>query len=436
MSRSSTVLGTLLLAVAATGAQAQVTLPITSNLDVNYGLPGQFHADQRFDMYQALPAGSPPSPVVVFLHSGGFIAGDENLSLGYFEWQDILARGWTLVSVQYRLAPTSCAELADPDHPPFPGQVADLSLALQFLRMNAANYNIDPDKIVLYGKSAGGALASWVGLADDRQALAPGVGHGTAYSTRVRAVLNGGGPTDWTYANPLPGYGKVFNDYFGVFPGCPLSSPPTQADLKYASPVFQAIQSPQVEANQYVAFRNKFFGPVAGNLHDPYYGIVLDRVLTGINVSNVNEFLDWDLGPISPLGMDPAISNTDWFELAFAAEPYGSGTAGTYKRGPAMALVDFGPDDSILVGNCKPNTSVTLWGSLSPLAAVAPSGAWIAAPIPLATEISDGNGDAVFDLDFRPYKGTGIQVYFQASTADPLAPNGFATTQGLHIDLR
>ncbi len=113
--------------------------------------------DLRMDIFQ--PAGDTATerPVVMGMHGGFFIFGDENqLAASSFEYA---RRGYVAVSISYRLRPDmSVSDVA--------GQVAasydaydDALAAVQWLRDNAAEYRIDPDAIAAGGYSAGGALA-------------------------------------------------------------------------------------------------------------------------------------------------------------------------------------------------------------------------------------------------------------------------------------
>lgn len=88
-------------------------------------------------------------PAVIFYHGGGWVSG----SLNAFEKQSeyLTNRGLVTVCVQYRLAkngdtPVECLK--------------DAKSALRYIKANAAEYNINPDKIILGGGSAGGHLAT------------------------------------------------------------------------------------------------------------------------------------------------------------------------------------------------------------------------------------------------------------------------------------
>ncbi|MCD8190471.1 MAG: alpha/beta hydrolase [Clostridiales bacterium] len=107
---------------------------------------------QRLDLY--LPEeGEGPFPVVVHLHGGGFGMGDKRDDHMDTYLQG-LSHGYAIASVEYRLSGEAI----------FPAAVLDCREAFRFLRRNAAEYSIDPDRICALGGSAGGNLAAMMGM--------------------------------------------------------------------------------------------------------------------------------------------------------------------------------------------------------------------------------------------------------------------------------
>lgn len=118
--------------------------------DVPYGP----HPRQVLDFWQAPPAA--PTPLIVFIHGGGFVGGDKgSIDGAMVRW----ARrdGISVAAIHYRLVTTD----------PFPAPMLDAARAVQFLRSKAAAWNLDPDRIAAYGGSAGAGLAMWLGFHDD-----------------------------------------------------------------------------------------------------------------------------------------------------------------------------------------------------------------------------------------------------------------------------
>ena len=138
----------------AAGLPAMVSLASTGLTarfaDVVYG---EVSAAQKFDVYLPESADS-PYPVIVFIHGGGFRFGDKQM-VSPAMVRGFLNAGFAVVSTNYRLS----------DEATFPAASQDIGLALEFLRNNADQYDIDPDKLVVMGESAGANLAALAGTA-------------------------------------------------------------------------------------------------------------------------------------------------------------------------------------------------------------------------------------------------------------------------------
>ena len=104
----------------------------------------------------AAGADSGPSPLVVFFHGGGFRGGDKS-SVPAWLVRDCLDEGISVASANYRLSQTAA----------FPAPMLDGARAIQFLRHNAVELGIDPDRIAASGSSAGAGIALWVAFHDD-----------------------------------------------------------------------------------------------------------------------------------------------------------------------------------------------------------------------------------------------------------------------------
>jgi acetyl esterase/lipase len=137
--------------------------------------------ENTVDLY--LPRGADgPTPVLMYIHGGGWTGGSkEGNVLRLLPW---LEKGWAVVNVQYRLAEVSLA----------PAAVEDCLCALRWVMRNAEEYNIDADRIVVTGNSAGGHLALTTGMIPasaglDRQC--PGTD-----PLSVAAIINWYGITD------------------------------------------------------------------------------------------------------------------------------------------------------------------------------------------------------------------------------------------------
>lgn len=92
-----------------------------------------------------------PRPCIVVIHGGGWDGGDRTQLAGWnARW---VARGYAVAAVSYRLAPQSI----------WPAQGDDVRAAIAWLKANAVRLGLDPTRLVLLGRSAGGQLATAVG---------------------------------------------------------------------------------------------------------------------------------------------------------------------------------------------------------------------------------------------------------------------------------
>ena len=107
------------------------------------------------DLY--VPDNDEPMPLQVLIHGGGFVSGDSQSRQCRFMYQYFRDQGYACASVNYRLAHEAA----------FPGAIKDVKAAIRFLRANAAQYGYDPDKIAVWGESAGGYLALMAGVTSD-----------------------------------------------------------------------------------------------------------------------------------------------------------------------------------------------------------------------------------------------------------------------------
>lgn len=121
-------------------------------------------------------------PVILYLHSGAWIMGDRFGGPARRQ----ATRGYAVASIEYRLAPAHI----------WPAQVEDAKAAVRWLRANAARFQLDPNRIGVFGTSSGGHIGAVLGTSGGVAEL-EGVALGNAqYSSRVQAVIDLYGPTD------------------------------------------------------------------------------------------------------------------------------------------------------------------------------------------------------------------------------------------------
>ena len=205
------------------------TKPTPDRADVQYGP----HGRNVLDFWRAtpLPGRTGATPIVVYFHGGGFRTGDKS-SVPAWLLRDCLDEGISVASANYRLSQTAA----------FPCRCSTEARAIQYLRHNAAELGIDPDRIASSGNSAGAGIALWVAFHDD---LAdPGsVDPVARCSSRVSCVGTDGGQTSYDprFIQAVIG-GRAHEHeallpFFGVNSDAEVQSPRIQKLFEEASPI-------------------------------------------------------------------------------------------------------------------------------------------------------------------------------------------------------
>jgi alpha-L-fucosidase 2 len=182
--------------------------------DVEYGVAGD--VSLKLDAY--VPEGAGPFPAVIFVHGGGWNAGDKSGGprKGYTVPMHgaVEQAGFAWFEINYRLAPKH----------PYPACIEDVETAIRWVKAHAAQYHLDPKRIALSGESAGGHLVALAAVRADE-------------STRLAAIV--------------PFYGR-FDVVADLKPGAPVTGnlaqlfasqvfdEKTQKAMQEASPMFRA----------------------------------------------------------------------------------------------------------------------------------------------------------------------------------------------------
>lgn len=156
------------------------TADMTVENDVVFGKGGQqdLHCEIAYPKRATGPLGA-----VVFIHGGGWVKGSYLGSpIGW-----LAHSGYLAMSIEYRLS----------DMAKWPSQLQDCNCAVRWLRANAAKYNVDPNRIAVFGGSAGGHLAMCVGTMP-KSPQNEGDGGNPELSSAVQAVVDWYGPADFT----------------------------------------------------------------------------------------------------------------------------------------------------------------------------------------------------------------------------------------------
>jgi acetyl esterase/lipase len=124
-----------------------------------------------------------PLPVVVWVHGGAWSAGNRDGGIGRLA--PLAQKGYFCASIEYRLSGEAT----------FPAQIEDCKCAVRFLRAKAKHFNLDPDRVGVWGASAGGHLVALLGTSAYVKEL-EGKGGWPEQSSRVQAVCDFCGPID------------------------------------------------------------------------------------------------------------------------------------------------------------------------------------------------------------------------------------------------
>lgn len=132
------------------------------NIAKNIDYPEPTLADHQYSQHKSCTLdfwkaeGDTPRPLHIYIHGGGWTGGDKKIanSKGAFYW---LSKGVSFASINYRLTGEA----------PLPAPVHDAAYCIQYIRSKAKEWNIDPDRIVLTGGSAGACTSMWMLCHDD-----------------------------------------------------------------------------------------------------------------------------------------------------------------------------------------------------------------------------------------------------------------------------
>ncbi len=125
---------------------SQIPLPagVTECRNIAYGPHGTANL---LDVYY--PEGTrEPLPTIVSIHGGGYVYGSKEIYRRY--GMSMASRGFAFVNFNYRLAPKV----------KFPSPLVETNAVLEWVRMNAQRYHLNPERIILLGDSAGAQLTS------------------------------------------------------------------------------------------------------------------------------------------------------------------------------------------------------------------------------------------------------------------------------------
>ncbi|MDB5250529.1 MAG: lipoprotein [Segetibacter sp.] len=171
---------------------------VLSKENIVFSSPG--NRDLHLDVFYPQATSKKGYPGVILIFGGGWKSGDKSMSVAMA--QQIAAKGYVAVAVEYRLSP----EIQ------YPAAVHDVKAAIRFMRANAKDYNLDKSKIAVHGVSAGGQLAALVGTTNGNKKLEGNEGH-LEQSSDVQAIIDIDGVL--AFKHPESAEGQVAAEWLG-----------------------------------------------------------------------------------------------------------------------------------------------------------------------------------------------------------------------------
>jgi acetyl esterase/lipase len=232
----------------------------TKQIDVVYTRVNGW--DGRMDLYLP-PASGAPTPIIINIHGGGWNKGTKESQSGF---NGFFKKGYAVANMEYRLSQQA----------PAPAAVEDTRCALIYLINNAKKLNIDPNKIVIMGASAGAHLALVGGLLENDHRFDTNCP--TKSTVKVLAIVDKYGITNvgtWPSKSGKQWLGPHFGDEAFIQSVSPLylvkkTSPPTFIVHGDADPTVAYSQSVDLHKKLLAMGVKTEFITVPGGLHGKF----------------------------------------------------------------------------------------------------------------------------------------------------------------------
>ncbi|RSX52196.1 alpha/beta hydrolase [Bifidobacterium goeldii] len=183
-----------------------------------------------------------PHPLIVYIHGGGWVggnfdAGATGLATGRADTEAFLKAGYAVAVINYRLSTEAR----------WPAQIHDCKAAIRFLRAHASDWNIDPNRIVAWGASAGAHLAQFLGFTNGNEHYDNrSIGYDTATrnaSSDVNVVIAAFGISNIATWSTSDAY---WHDMVEYYKDTILGADRTAAEEADASPIAHVTTSPSL----------------------------------------------------------------------------------------------------------------------------------------------------------------------------------------------
>ena len=157
------------------------------------------------DVYRPVTPGS-SRPAVIVIHGGGWTEGFADRAYVAPFAEHLAEAGYVAFNIDYRLMN------GEPGHNVWPSQLNDVQRAVRWVRANAEEYGVDPERIASLGHSAGGQLASLLGVRETNDWSDPSA---ERFSSRVNAAIDLSGDIDLALPYPSAFDNQLVRDYLG-----------------------------------------------------------------------------------------------------------------------------------------------------------------------------------------------------------------------------
>jgi len=169
-----------------------------SKIDVVYSTVNDWQG--RIDLYYN-PSNPSPTPVILHIHGGGWNHGTKESQTGFSSY---FKAGFAVANVEYRLVQVA----------PAPAAIEDIRCALKYIKLHAAELNINPEKVIIEGGSSGAHLALMGGLLGNDNRFDGNCKEET--DMRVAAIISNYAPTDFTDFNSEMSKFKSLTNWLGT----------------------------------------------------------------------------------------------------------------------------------------------------------------------------------------------------------------------------
>jgi acetyl esterase/lipase len=298
--------------------KAAERMPLTpTHADVRYGP----HERNVLDLY--LAKSDAPTPLVLYIHGGGFQGGDKR-TLNPGEGKAYLDAGWSIAAINYRLTNTA----------PAPAAYLDCARALQFLRHQAQQWNLDPKLVASTGGSAGAGTSLWIAFHDD---LAdPDSDDPVArQSTRLTCVVvsNGQSSYDPRFAEkigiPRPNFERhsFFLPFYGITRD-QIETPEAQQRYEEMAPITYLTKDdpPALLLYSFADEEVTKDSPLNLVVHHPKFGTALKERMDELGIECIVQYRDAETGrTVRHRDSEPPVNSVQFirkhFEKAQNAAP-------------------------------------------------------------------------------------------------------------------